>query len=138
MSAPLPAESGEPAPMAPAEILDRLEEMAGDDGRLPPWSRWWPEGLFRAALPDRAARDGLREHERGLPLAYFRSALGAPPGWTDLPQAYLAFGDTYADEVALAGRHGWPVARIDGAGHLHHLVEPREVAHLVLELAAGL
>ncbi len=47
-----------------------------------------------------------------MPLAYFRSRLGAPDGWVTHPQAYLALGDTYAEETAFARRHGWPT---DGA-----------------------
>jgi hypothetical protein len=138
VDAALPPESGAPATMAPTEMLERLGGMAGDDGLLSPWSRWWPEEVFTAVLPDPTAREVMRGHEHAMPLAYFHSRLGAPPGWTGEPQAYLAFGDTYADEVALAGRHGWPVIRMDGAGHLHHLVAPRQVADAVLELAARL
>ncbi len=134
VDASLPAESGEPAPMAPAAVLDHLAETADEDGRLPPWSRWWPEEAVVEVLPDEAARRGLREHEQPVPLAYLRSRLGAPAGWTDGPQAYLAFGDTYADELDLARRHGWPVRRLEGAGHLHHLVAP----HLVAEAVTGL
>jgi hypothetical protein len=134
VDASLPAESGEPAPMASEDMLDHLAERADEDGLLPPWSRWWPEEAVAEVLPDEAAHRWLREHERRLPIAYFRSRLGAPPGWTDGPQAHVAFGGTYADEQALAGRHGWPVTRLEGAGHLHHLVAPHVVAEAVVGL----
>lgn len=135
VDASLPAESGEPAEMAPAAMLERLEGMADEEGRLPPWSRWWPDEAVAEVLPDEAARRRLREQEQPLPLAYLRSRLGAPPGWTQGPQAYLAFGDAYRDELALARRHGWPVTRLEGAGHLHHLVAPHLVAEAVARLA---
>ncbi len=54
------------------------------------------------------------------------------------PQAYLAFGDTYAEETAFAHEHGWPTAVLDGALHLHHMVDPDAVAAAVLDLAAAL
>lgn len=138
VDAALPRESGEPAPMAPEEMLDRLATMADDDGLLPPWSRWWPEEAFVAVLPDAAARRDLRAHERRMPLGYFHSMLGAPAAWVQAPQAYLAFGDTYADETALARRYDWPTERLEGAGHLHHLVAPQVVAGAVLDLAAAI
>ena len=135
VDAALPPESGQPVPMAPAPMLDRLAELADDGDLLPPWSRWWPEEAFAAVLPDAEARRDLRQHEHRMPLVYFHSRLGAPPGWADGPQAYLAFGGTYAHELELARRHGWPTERLEGAGHLHHLVEPAVVAAAVLELA---
>ena len=63
-----------------------------------------------------------------MPLSYFRSRLGAPVGWADQPQAYLAFGETYAEETAFAQEHGWPTTVLDGALHLHHMVDPDAVA----------
>ncbi|HSO65814.1 MAG TPA: hypothetical protein VLQ78_12015 [Ornithinibacter sp.] len=136
VDAALPAASGDELPMAPAVLLDRLADLADDDGLLPPWSRWWPEEGFAQVLPDAAARAHLREHERRMPLSYFRSRLGAPPGWTEQPQAYLAFGGTYAEETALARRLGWPTTVLEDALHLHQLVDPDAVATAVLGLAA--
>ncbi len=133
-----PPASGEAVPMAPPALLEHLTELADDDGLLPPWSRWWPEDDFAEVLPSASARADLRTHERRMPLSYFRSRLGAPAGWAEQPQAYLAFGDTYADETAFARDHGWPTAVLDGALHLHHLVDPDAVAAAVLDLAARL
>ena len=73
-----------------------------------------------------------------MPLAYFRSRLGAPEGWQAHPQAYLALGNTYAEETAFARRLGWPTTVLDGALHLHHLVDPDAVAAAVLDLAGRL
>ena len=61
----------------------------------------------------------------------------SPPGWEDLPAAYLAFGDTYADERADAARRGWPVATLQGL-HLHPLVDPAGVAEALEGLLARL
>ena len=80
---------------------------------------------------------GIRAAEPRVPLSYVRSVLGAPRGWTAQPQAFIAFGDTYAVEVTLARESGWPVVVLEGAGHLHHLVAPEEVAEAVLAAARG-
>lgn len=138
VDAALPPASGEEVPMAPAAMLEHLAALADRDGLLPPWSRWWPEEDFAPVLPDPAARADLRDHEARMPLSYFRSRLGAPAGWAGQPQAYLAFGDTYADETAFAREQGWPTAVLEGARHLHHLVDPDAVARAVLDLAAAL
>ncbi len=138
IDAALPPASGEEVPMAPAAMLEHLTTMADDDGVLLPWSRWWPEEDFAEVLPDAAARADLREHDWRMPLSYFRSRLGAPAGWVEQPQAYLAFGETYAEETAFARDLGWPTTVLDGALHLHHMVDPDAVAAAVLDLAARL
>jgi hypothetical protein len=137
VDAALPPEEGE-ATLAPDELLAQLSAMADDDGLLPPWTRWWPEADLKAVLPDAVALERIRAAEQRLPLAYFRARLGPPSRWAAAPQAYLALGDTYADELALARRLGWPTAVIEGAAHLHHLVEPDAVAASVVELAGRL
>jgi hypothetical protein len=138
LDATLPAESGVPTPMAPAAAADALAGRADADGLLPPWSRWWGDEELASLLPDAQSRRELHETGHAVPLAYLRSELGAPYGWVDAPQAYVAFGGTRTDEVALARRHGWPVTVLAGAGHLHHVVAPDEVAAVVLDLAARL
>ncbi len=134
----LPVESGEPTSMAPPAAAEALVGEADADGLLPPWDRWWTEEQLASVLPDAVLRRDLCEGGHPVPLAYLRSELGAPAGWADDPQAYVAFGDTRADEVALARRHDWPVEVVPGAGHLHHVVAPREVAAVVVRLAQGL
>lgn len=62
-----------------------------------------------------------------MPLSYFEGALPVPSGWNDGPGAYLAFGDTYADERDRALALGWPVDALE-ARHLHLVVNPQEVA----------
>jgi hypothetical protein len=50
-----------------------------------------------------------------------------PSGWNDIPGAYLAFGDTYAEERDQATPKGWPVTTLP-PGHLRLLTHPTEVA----------
>ena len=124
-------------PLAPAELLGLLEGLADDDGLLPPWTQWWPDADIEALFPDRATRLRVESEQQRLPLAYFRDTLAVAAGWTDSPNAYLAFGDTYADERARAREWQWPVSTLDGA-HLHMLVAPDAVAAAVVGLLARL
>ncbi|MGL4175434.1 MAG: hypothetical protein ACRCSN_05085 [Dermatophilaceae bacterium] len=133
VDAALPPETGS-APLAPPALLDHLAALAGDDGLLPPWTRWWPEADVRAVVPDAEVLRRIRLHESRMPLAYLRSELAAPVGWAARRCAFLAFGDTYAEERQFAEEHGWPVRTLDGAGHLHHLVDPDAVAAAVVAL----
>jgi hypothetical protein len=134
VDAALPPESGEAA-LAPQALLDHLAGLADADGLLPPWTSWWPEEELAAVVPDADVLAGIRAEEPRVPLSYVRSVLGAPVGWQEAPQAYLALGETYADELALARGLGWPSALLESAGHLHHLVQPDAVAAAVVDLA---
>lgn len=137
VDAALPPSSGE-APLAPEALLDHLAGLSDAEGLLPPWTRWWSDEDVEAVVPDPQVLAGIRAVEPRLPLSYVRGRLGAPPGWQQAPQAFLAFGATYADELALADGLGWPTAVIEGAGHLHHLVQPDAVAAAVVDLATRL
>lgn len=137
VDAALPPERGE-APLAPEGLLEHLAALADRDGSLPPWTRWWDDADLTAVVPDAAVLAGIRADEPRMPLAYFRSRLGAPDGWVAQPQAYLALGHTYAEETALARRLGWPTFVLEGALHLHHLVDPDAVATAVLDLSGAL
>ena len=134
VDAALPLGSGDAA-MAPDGLLAVLHGLVGADGLLPPWTEWWDDlsGLF----PDQATRAAVEDGQPRLPLAYFTARLPVPGGWTDRPAAYLAFGETYADERAFAARCGWPTRTLDGR-HLHQLHDPDGVAAAVLDLLAGL
>jgi len=137
VDAALPPEHGD-ATLAPDGLLDHLAGLADGDGLLPEWTRWWGDDDIAAVVPDPAMLAAIRADEQRMPLTYFRARLGAPDGWTSHPQAYLALGDTYAEETALAGRLGWPTAVLPGALHLHHLVDPDAVVTAVLGLAGAL
>lgn len=131
-----PATSGRTA-LAPTGLLDVLDGLADADGLLPPWTQWWTDADVDALFPDRATRSRVEREEPRLPLAYFRDTLAVPAGWTDSPNAYLAFGDTYTDEVAQAREWQWPVSSLDG-GHLHMLVAPDAVAGAAVALLGQL
>jgi hypothetical protein len=137
VDAALPPPAGECA-MAPAHLLLHLEAMADAEGLLPPWTQWWSEEDVATLFPDATTRAVVEATVPRLPLAYFRTRVTAPDQWEARPQAYLAFGATYADELARARQLGWPSRMLPGAGHLHHLHDPSGVARDILDLAAAL
>ncbi|HEU5242139.1 MAG TPA: hypothetical protein VFU25_09000 [Ornithinibacter sp.] len=137
VDAALPPEKGE-ASLAPESLLGHLAGLADEEGILPPWTRWWPDEDLAAVVPDPQQLAAIRAEEPRVLLSYVRSRLGAPSGWREAPQAYLALGGTYAAELDLARRLGWPTTVLEGARHLHHLVDPGAVAAAVMGLAERL
>lgn len=83
--------------------------------------------------PSRAVRDLVEAGQPRVPLAYFRGSLPSIQQWDNTPSAYLAFGDTYADERQRAEERHWPVRTLRGR-HLHMLIEPDEVAAALTEM----
>ena len=131
VDAALPPRHGATRP-APADLLATLTGLADADGRLPPWTRWWPAPEIRELLPgvwfDRVDGSAPR-----VELAYFEAELVPPSGWSTRPAAYLAYGTTYEAELELARAAGWPVAQVPGH-HLWHLARPDHVAAVLDEL----
>lgn len=136
VDAALAAPAGPTALAAPA-FLEFLSGLADDDGFLPPWSHWWGEvDLF----PDDAAGSRVEAGQPRLPLAYFTTTVDAPSDWESRPQAYLAFGDTYAQETARARALGWPVRKLDvhhRGGHLFLLHDPATTLTAVRGLSSA-
>ena len=128
---------GEPpaTPVASAELVEQLRRLADASGRLPVWTRWWPEEDLAGIFADAGQRASVESGQRRLPLAYLESAVPSPAGWERLPAAYLGFGEAYAAEQARARAAGWPVSRLPGR-HLHPVVEPAVVANAVIALHA--
>lgn len=131
----------EPGPttrLAPARFRDFLAGLSDDDGLLPPWTRWWPRHEYSDVVSDEWF-ERIDAAAPRVPLSYVDDEVVPRPGWEDGSHAYLAFGDTYADELGRARQTGWPIRRLDG-GHLHWLVDPHETVAALVELlrAAGL
>ena len=129
-------DAGSDTPLAPPSFLAFLRDLADPDGVLPPWTHWWGDATH--LFPDAATRHAVEREQQRLPLAYFVSRVPVPAGWTERPAAYLAFGDTYADERALAASHGWPVRTVAGGTHLHQLHDSAGVGRAILDLLSEL
>jgi hypothetical protein len=115
-------------PLAPEEFYGFLETLADDHEMLPPWTQWWGED--ESLFPDDEVRRRVGGEARRLPLAYFRGSMPVPQGWRSVPSAYIAFGETYAEDRERAATLGWPLETLTGA-HLHLLFEPDEVADTI-------
>ncbi|GAB7042820.1 MULTISPECIES: hypothetical protein [Catenuloplanes] len=127
----LPPPTGRTA-VAPEGFQRALRDLTGADGRLPPWTGWWPPEAVDALFPDAATRAAVEREQSRMPFAYLTASVDAPAGWDARPATYLAFGDAYADERADAERRGWPVRTFHG-GHLHMLADPAGVAAAIAE-----
>ncbi|WP_454295106.1 hypothetical protein [Salana multivorans] len=135
LDAALPPDSGTTR-LAPPSLRTFLADLADEDGLLQPWTRWWPREELDAVVPADLVAELDHDCPR-LPLGYFDFRLDVPEAWTAGPNAYLAFGSTYAEELDVATAGGWPHAQINGA-HLHFLQDPGAVAAHVLDLARSL
>ncbi|MDP9445004.1 MAG: hypothetical protein M3P83_11900 [Actinomycetota bacterium] len=135
VDAGLPPAAGE-VPLAPPELLRVLAAKADPAGLLPPWTRWWDDADVAALFPDPDTRARVERDQPRLPLSYFAARLPVPSGWDGgLRGAYLAFGDTYADDRESARARGWPTATLPGR-HLHMLVDPTGVTGELQRLLA--
>lgn len=119
--------------LAPRRFRDELAPLADGSGLLPPWTRWWPRPALEEVIPA-SLFDGIDAACPRVPLGYLDSVVRAPHGWSTGPNAYLAFGRTYADELEFARALGWPTAVMAGS-HLHFLRDPAGVAEAVHRLA---
>ncbi len=127
LDAALPTPGETRAPLAPPAMAHSVAAMADAGGLLPPWTRWWEEADIGPLFPSRQWRAAVDEGAPRVPASYLTSTLPVADGWTDRPSGYLAFGATYAAELALVAGLGWPTTVLVGH-HLTLLTDPRAVA----------
>lgn len=134
VDARLPPAAGT-TPLVPVEFLPQLETLADDDGVLPPWSTWFPHGVFEAMVPDDAQRAALDQELPRLPLAALTEQVPVPRGWDDVPCAYLLLSpEQYRPMADDAEQRGWATAVLDNAHHLSTVTEPDAVADALVAL----
>ena len=136
VDAGLPAEVAT-TPTAPPQFRAFLAGLADERGVLPVWTQWWADDDLSALFGSPERRAAVVADQLRLPLRYFDAEVPSPPGWRDLPAAYLAFGDSYAAERDRAVEAGWPAATLVGE-HLHPLVDPDGVTDELLRLLGRL
>lgn len=134
MDAALPPESGSYV-LAPPRFAEFIAKLPLADGLLPPWTDWWDRDVIEGLFPNSYWYQRVRNDQPRLAPDYFADQLTVSDGWVERGNAYLAFGDTYADEVVRAERYGWPTQRLVG-GHMHHLHDPMGVASAIEVLAS--
>lgn len=136
VDAVLPPPVGEQA-VAPEGLRELLRAQTDGEGLLPVWTRWWPEADVAVLFPDAQARAAVEAQQQRVPFDYLTARVKVAGGWDRLPAAYVAFGDTYAEEREDARGRGWAVETMAG-DHLHMLVEPGRVAATIVRLARAL
>ncbi|KNC18874.1 hypothetical protein AC792_09715 [Arthrobacter sp. RIT-PI-e] len=119
--------------VVPSALAAELNETVAD-GRLPRWTRWWPETVVEPLFPNRAMFERVDQAAPEVEASYLSGELSASPGWASaLPTTYLAFGDTYAEEYDRAVSQGWPSDRLP-LDHLGLLTSPATVANAMEKL----
>lgn len=114
-----------------AEWVGFLRSRELPDGLLAPWSTWWPRQDIQATVGEHW--DLLTTDEPRVPLQLLIDEPPAPEAWLERRSGYIAFGDTYAEQMDLADKNGWEVRRLEGE-HLHLLTAPDEVAETLLDV----
>jgi hypothetical protein len=138
----VPPAIGAARPVRPA-LRDFVAGLAGRDGMLPPWSKWFRDDPARASLVgiDILARDpvALAHFEQELPqmnVGWFDDTIDLA-GWDHVPAGYLQTSPIYDHAAAEALRRGWPLRRLHGT-HLHPTLQPSETAAAILAIARQL
>ena len=124
------------ARLAPARFRAQLVPLADETGLLPPWTRWWPREALTEVIPT-PLFDRIDAACPRVSLGYLDSEVTPPGEWAAGPNAFLAFGETYADELAFARDNGWATTVSPGS-HLHFLWDPAGVAEAVDLLARSI
>lgn len=136
MDAVLPEAGGGVQPTVRADLAERMRPLVAD-GMLPPWTDWWPREVVVALFPDEQTFADVHAATPRVPAGYLDSAVEVPEGWTvGLECAFLAFGETYAEDRRRAESLGWRT-RTMALAHLGHLQRPQDVARELLHLVAG-
>ena len=136
MDAVLPGPDGGEHQAVRSDLGDVLRARVVD-GALPRWTEWWPIDQVRPLFPDEATLADVHDATPRVAAEYLDGTVEVPAGWTDgVRGAFLAFGETYADERRLAASLGWPTRTIDLA-HLGFLQRPNAVARELTALING-
>lgn len=114
-------------------LADRLRDMAGPEGLLPPWPHWWGGEALAALLPDPAVRQHFVAGCPRLPVAMLEETYPLAPGWPAAAGGYLQLSEAYEGEAARARALGWPV-RQRLSHHLALLTEPGQIAREIRQL----
>jgi len=138
----VPPAIGAAPPVRPA-LRSFIATLAGADGMLPPWSKWFRDDQPRASLVgiDILARDpaALSQFERELPqmnISWFDDTIDLA-GWDHVPSGYVQTSAIYDHAVAEALRRGWPLRRLAGT-HLHPTLRPAETAAAIFAISRQL
>lgn len=119
---------------APSErFRAALDQLPLTDGRLPPWTEWWPPEVMEDAVPDPALRAAIAAEAPRLRRDFYAEPVPVPAGWAPARAGYLQLSPGYDADAAEAATRGWPVRKLDGT-HLDLVSRPAEVTAEILAL----
>jgi hypothetical protein len=93
----------------------------------------WQDEELRELIPDARLRQAMLGELRPRGFAFFNEPIPVFQGWPDAPCGYIRFSSFYDVPYDEAQRREW-VTRTFNAGHFHMLVEPAQVAEMLLEI----
>jgi hypothetical protein len=110
-----------------------FEQYLARGGRFPDWR---DEDLAILIPYKDVRRQALAELKpRGLP--FFNEPIFVPEGWSETPGGYVQFTAAFDYYAEQARQWNWPLIQLAG-GHFQMLVEPRQVAEAIIEIAMQL
>jgi hypothetical protein len=138
----VPPSQGAASPVRPA-LHQHIRSVAGADGTLPIWSRWFAGDVRRMSLVglDILASDpvAFARFEAELPrmhVGWFDDTIELP-NWEHVRAGFIQTSPIYDHAFAEARRRGWPVTRLQGT-HLHPTLQPAETADAIISMSLQL
>ena len=92
----------------------------------------WTDDDLREIIPDVDSRRKLVAEVHPRSLAFFTEPIPGFEGWPDEPCIYIKFSESYNWDAREAEKSSWDVYELN-AGHFHMLVEPFDVADLIVK-----
>lgn len=119
---------------APPALVKRLRGLA-QDGRLPPWNRWFSIGAPENNIADPALKAAFVAELPSPPVSWLEAVAPAWPFPPAISTGYVQLSNAYARETLAARDGAWTIVRAE-MHHLAMLTEPDKVAALLLEAVA--
>lgn len=126
----------EPSHTPAGETLVFMDDHTQADGRMAPWSHWWPESTLVELVPDLSLREQIVRGAPRVPRRIYDESIPLPSGWTARPAVYLQTSAAYDTHRDRAEQFGWPSRRVDG-GHLALAAAPETTAASLVGLWAA-
>ncbi len=116
-----------------------IENLAGPDGYLPLWSKWFEGDAHRASMVGidvlRNDSEAFAQFESGLPkmhVDWFDEGADLAK-WDHIPAGYIQTSKLYDHAAGEARRRDWPVINTKGT-HLDPTLRPAETARAIAEI----
>lgn len=138
----VPPSQGVASPVRPA-LHELIKGLAGADGSLPIWSRWFAGNAQRMSLvgldilaSDAVAFARFEAELPGMHVGWFEDTIKLAD-WDHVPAGFIQTSPIYDHAFAEAQRRGWPVTRLQGT-HLHPTLQPAETADAIISMSRQL